>query len=162
MQKDQVYTHKDKQGILWRFEKGRPISEIADKVSFLVSNPKKKDLKALPKGKVKNITRMMILEKIFHCFISLEQSIPHYLESALSNKIQAEQLIELLESIDCGSIGGGFDPGNPLVEKCRLKIYDRFLTLIKKENTFDDIPEYCGHCVLSLCKLFNKFCGLIN
>jgi hypothetical protein len=25
-----TYTHKDKDGVLWRFEGGRPISELAD------------------------------------------------------------------------------------------------------------------------------------
>ncbi len=27
-----TYTHKDKDGVLWRFEGSRPISEIADRV----------------------------------------------------------------------------------------------------------------------------------
>lgn len=27
-----IYTHKDKDGVLWRFEGGRPISEIADEI----------------------------------------------------------------------------------------------------------------------------------
>jgi hypothetical protein len=27
-----IYTHKDKDGVLWRFEGGRPISKLADEV----------------------------------------------------------------------------------------------------------------------------------
>jgi hypothetical protein len=27
-----IYTHKDKDGVLWRFEGGRPISQIADDI----------------------------------------------------------------------------------------------------------------------------------
>jgi hypothetical protein len=28
-----IYTHKDKDGVLWRFENGRPISIIADEIN---------------------------------------------------------------------------------------------------------------------------------
>lgn len=29
---ERVYTHTDKNGVRWRFDAGRPISELADKI----------------------------------------------------------------------------------------------------------------------------------
>ncbi len=44
-----TYTHQDKDGVLWRFEGGRPISEIADRVmadmSLLRELPSEEELK---------------------------------------------------------------------------------------------------------------------
>jgi len=39
--KQKTYTHRDKDGVRWRFEKGKPISEIADNVAKEVFQPKK-------------------------------------------------------------------------------------------------------------------------
>jgi hypothetical protein len=46
---------------------------------------------------------------------------------------KAEALIELLEISDCGSTGG-FDKKNPLTFTCDYALYDRFITLCKKDK----------------------------
>ena len=47
---------------------------------------------------------------------------------------KAESLIETLEIEDCGSVGG-FDKENPKRIISGFDLYDRFLTLIRKEKT---------------------------
>jgi hypothetical protein len=78
--------------------------------------------------------RAVILQEIFSHFQSMTQyitdpnSYSEYYNKALG-------LIELLEVEDCRSVGG-FDKSNPVKwGESGFHVYDRFLALIRKENS---------------------------
>lgn len=77
--------------------------------------------------------RKIILQEIFSNFQAMTQWLDepdNYAKYA--NK--AEALIEILEVEDCGSVGG-YDQENQNKLVSGYTLYDRFLTLIRKENT---------------------------
>ena len=78
--------------------------------------------------------RKTILQNIFKNFQMMTQDIISNPNSYSKYYNEATALIELLEVEDCGSVGG-FDSNNPLVYITKFTLFDRFLTLVKKENT---------------------------
>ena len=79
--------------------------------------------------------RKIILQKIFNHFQQMTQWIITSPKSYAKYFNKAESLIELLEIKDCGSVGG-FDKNNPVKwNESKFHLYDRFLALIRKENT---------------------------
>lgn len=77
--------------------------------------------------------RKRILQNIFEQFQYMTQDMDAPDGYAASYN-RALALIELLEVEDCGSVGG-FDRSNPLKVVSGFEEYDRFLTLIRKEQT---------------------------
>jgi hypothetical protein len=81
------------------------------------------------------MTRKKILQDIFNHFQQMTQWITTCPNSYSKYFNQAVGLIELLEVEDCGSIGG-FDKSNPVKwNESGFHEYDRFLALLRKENT---------------------------
>ena len=98
--------------------------------------------------------RVKILNEIFSHFQQMTQwdvTSPGY---TVEYAAKAEALIELLEVHDCGSVGG-FDKKNPRVHKSSFKLYDRFLTLVKKYNNEKDIKKDCGFTLYSMGQYFD-------
>lgn len=81
------------------------------------------------------MTRKIILQEIFSCFQQMTQSITTDPENYSGYFNKAQVLTELLETYDCGSVGG-FDRKNPVKwGESQFQLYDRFLALLRKENT---------------------------
>lgn len=112
----------------------------------------KKDLKL-------KMNRLTILQEIFNNFQQMSQWIISMPESYSKSYNQAEQLIELLEVEDCGSIGG-FDRENPLVKQTGFKLYDRFLTLLNKKKQSSKLEPVCGFTPTILGKYFQTILTL--
>jgi len=79
------------------------------------------------------MNRKTILQEIFSNFQQITQWMynPPYMAEY---HFKAQSLIELLEVEDCGSVGG-HDNSNPTKWESGYPLYDRFLTLLRKENT---------------------------
>jgi len=112
----------------------------------------KKDLKL-------KMDRLTILQEIFDNFQQMSQWTTSMPESYLKAHNRAEQLIELLEVEDCGSIGG-FDRENPLVNETRFTLYNRFLTLLNKKKSSSKLEPVCGFTPTLLGKYFKTILGL--
>ena len=102
--------------------------------------------------------RTKILQDIFGYFLQITQWLPNNIDIAAEYVCKAEALIEYLEVIDCGSIGG-FDPDNPIKRLGRQKfpssefeLYNRFLALIRKHNT--KLKKECGFTINNMTKYF--------
>ncbi len=100
--------------------------------------------------------RKTILQTIFDHFQMVSQD-PLDTESFY----KAVGLIELLEVEDCGSVGG-FDRENPMQHVTGFDAYDRFLTLLRKENIKLEkelyfTPETLGKYFTQLYELREKF-----
>ena len=79
--------------------------------------------------------RNIILQEIFSHFQQMTQWITTNPGNYCRYFNQAMGLIELLEVEDCGSVGG-FDKQNPVKwGESGFQLYDRFLALLRKENT---------------------------
>ena len=79
--------------------------------------------------------RNKILQEIFGHFQQMTQWITISPDSYSKYYNKALTLIELLEVEDCGSVGG-FDKSNPVKwDESGFRTYDRFLALVRKENT---------------------------
>jgi hypothetical protein len=110
---------------------------------------------------MKQPTRRQILSDILDCFQGMYQwvcSPEHY--SKYAHK--AEALIELLEVVDCGSVGG-FDRNNQSVvcnnhccpkNATGFRLFDRFLMVLNKYST--NLTSVCGHNVEFFFKFFKK------
>lgn len=99
------------------------------------------------------MNRLTILQEIFYNFQQMSQWI--ILESYSKYYHRAEQLIELLEVEDCGSVGG-FDEKNPTINKTGFRLYDRFLTLLKKKRDASKLEPICGFTPKSLGDYFKE------
>lgn len=97
--------------------------------------------------------RIDILQQIFSRFQHALQWVTSNPETYVSSLNKAESLIELLEISDCGSVGG-FDKTNKNQKISGVKTYDRFMTLVRKENKYTDLKDECGFTVESLSELF--------
>jgi hypothetical protein len=71
----------------------------------------------------------------------------------------AAALIEVLEVIDCGSVGG-YDKRAPLPAGVSYKLYARFIAVLRKHNKDKDIKGTCGASVRRLAVYFNTLAGL--
>ena len=89
-------------------------------------------------------TREKILDKIAYCFTYATQGSDD--EKGLN---EAEALIELLEENDCGQ-HGGYDPDNKFMCITGFKLFDRFLTVIRKYNKISDVECICGFTIVTL------------
>lgn len=79
--------------------------------------------------------RIKILQEIFGHFQQMTQWVTTSPNSYSQYFNKALALIELLEVEDCGSVGG-FDTSNPVKwNESKFFEYDRFLALVRKENT---------------------------
>jgi len=96
--------------------------------------------------------REKILQEIFECFQQITQWIPNSFDVSNSYYSKAEVLIELLETEDCGHIGG-YDHKNPVKEETSCHLYDRFLCLVRKHNSV--IKPCCGFTIKTLGKYFD-------
>jgi len=99
---------------------------------------------------MKNNKRTIMLQNIFSHFQQVTQWMPNEMGFANDHIIKAEALIEYLEVEDCGSVGG-YDSHSPVKIESGFKLYDRFLALVRKENTkikkecyftIDDMKKY--------------------
>ncbi len=76
---------------------------------------------------------------IYHCYMA-----------------KAEALIEVLEISDCGSTGG-FDNKNPLVTDTNHKLFNRFLTVLRKYREDEHMIRVgCGFTLKTLSKFYDK------
>jgi len=97
--------------------------------------------------------RLTILNLIFENFTAIPSNLPHHMHLADKYINRAELLIEELEVMDCGSIGG-FDKKAPVIKITGYKLYDRYLALLNKHNKPEDIQEECGWDIKTLTKYF--------
>jgi len=86
--------------------------------------------------------RLIMLQKAFNCLHHGLQFLhtPATFEADLH---KADAIIEILEVEDCGSIGG-YDRQNPNILITGHKIYDRFLTVLRKYDNEKDIKPACS------------------
>ncbi|MBP4081389.1 hypothetical protein [Aeromonas sp. MrichA-1] len=89
-----------------------------------------------------SILRIALLQKAFNCLHYGLQFLhaPGTFEAELH---KADSIIEILEVEDCGSTGG-YDRQNPNVKITGHKIYDRFLTVLRKYDNEKDIQPVCS------------------
>jgi len=97
--------------------------------------------------------RLTILNLIFENFTAVPSNLPHHMHLADKYINRAELLIEELEVMDCGSIGG-FDKEAAVIKTTGYKLYDRYLTLLYKYNKDEDIQPECGWTIKTLSKYF--------
>jgi hypothetical protein len=105
------------------------------------------------------IPRLTILNLIFENFTSVPGNLPYYPHLANKYIIRAELLIEVLEVIDCGSIGG-FDKEAPVIKTTKYNLYDRYLAVLHKYNKDEDIQPECGWDIKTLTKYFKALAKL--
>jgi hypothetical protein len=115
-------------------------------------------------NKKKQPSRKEILTEILEDFQSMYQWVIVDPESYAKYANKAESLIELLEVVDCGSVGG-FDTNNPSVivlgdnycmpkNPTGFKLFDRFLMILNKYDT--KLSKVCDHDVSFFFKFFNE------
>jgi hypothetical protein len=105
----------------------------------------------------KTIERIDILNRAFGHF----QQVTQWPDSATGIKYmsKADALIEVLEVIDCGSIGG-FDKENPHKRVTGCNKFDRFLTVLAKYDDAKNITPICGADVKTLTTYFTQLMQL--
>ena len=106
-----------------------------------------------------NIERLNILNAIFSKFQSAGQYITTNPSSYAEYISSAAALIQLLEVADCGSTGG-FDKNNKRKSVTNFKVFDRFLTLVRKYENENDIESICGFTLESLGQFYNQLNSL--
>lgn len=101
-----------------------------------------------------DIKRDVILKRIFECLSSVIQwsEIPEWFDSASKYLVRAENLIEILEVDDCGSVGG-FDLKNQPRKVSNSNIINRAICVADKykspvrsffsdDGSFDDFVKF--------------------
>ena len=88
------------------------------------------------------LLRITLLQKAFECLHHGLQFL-HAPGTFEANLHKADSIIEILEVEDCGSIGG-YDKENRNVTSTGHKIYDRFLTVLRKYDNEKDIKPICS------------------
>jgi hypothetical protein len=88
------------------------------------------------------LLRITLLQKAFQCLHHGLQFL-HAPGTFEANLHKADAIIEILEVEDCGSIGG-YDKENRNVTITGHKIYDRFLTVLRKYDNEKDIKPICS------------------
>lgn len=78
--------------------------------------------------------RNKILQNIFSHFQMMTQWVCTSPDSYTEYYNKAKGLIEFLEVQDCGSVGG-YDKKSPVLHESGFNLYDRFLALVRKNNT---------------------------
>jgi len=87
--------------------------------------------------------RIQILDRILSNFQMITQWLPSHIENANEYMRKAEGLIEHLEVLDCGSIGG-YDKENVVQNTTCFKLFDRFLALVRKYDSEEDLEQSCN------------------
>lgn len=103
--------------------------------------------------------RVKMLQRIFSLFQHAGQWIPWHISTAQESFNKAEGLIEYLEVVDCGSVGG-FDLENPVKGRYHFKLYDRFIALMEKYQNRGDMKDECGFNTHTLGVLFKEMSAL--
>ncbi len=103
----------------------------------------------------KEVSRIRILNNIFEHFQQISQWLPNHCDTAAKYTAKAEALIEVLEVVDCGSVGG-FDLENPVTNETDFELYNRFLALVRKYRNQDDIKKVCEFNVVTLGRYFKQ------
>ena len=99
------------------------------------------------------IDRTIILNACFKEFHQMLQwGISHHSDN---HRVRAESLVNLLEVIDCGSVGG-VDQSNPVQVISGNPLYDRFLTVVRKFNDEEYVFPVCGFSITDLTYSFQK------
>jgi hypothetical protein len=93
--------------------------------------------------------RITLLQKAFRNFQCASQWVTSNPSQYVEFLNKAESIIEILEIEDCGSVGG-FDKENKCKTVTGFKLYDRFLTVIRKRNKYSDLKEECDFTVENL------------
>jgi len=106
-----------------------------------------------------DINREYILNRIFDHFQQITQWNISHIDSTIAHYYKAEGLIELLEILDCGSVGG-YDPECPYRNVTGHRLYNRFLTLVRKEDSHEKIKKICYFDLDSMTQYFTKITGL--
>ena len=107
---------------------------------------------------VKTVKRSTVLNAIFANFQMATQW-PANVEGK-DYIAKAESLIELLEVADCGSTGG-FDDDNPRTSVTNHRLFDRFLTVLRKYPQDEKkIESRCGADVNTLTEYFGSLVNL--
>ncbi len=100
--------------------------------------------KAIPASKRFNErARLVILDSILSCFqqvVQWDDWSYDAKDNVVKYQCQAEVLIELLEADDCGS-HGGFDKDSPVGRETSNRQFNRFLAVLRKYNTAQDLDE---------------------
>jgi len=99
--------------------------------------------------------RIALLQRAFDDFQMISQWIPWQMEHAAKYHNKAESIIDYLEVVDCGSIGG-YDNANPIKRSGHYELYDRFLTVLAKHNNQDDLKNCCYFTPQTLGDYFKK------
>ena len=108
---------------------------------------------------MKTLNRIDMLNQIFYNFQCSTQWITTDPERYSHYINKSESLIEFLEVADCGSVGG-FDLKNRMKDVTGLKIFDRFLTLVRKHNDMNNIKPVCQLTITDLVKFFRQVSSL--
>lgn len=93
--------------------------------------------------------RITLLQKTFSHFQCASQWIVSNPSEYAEYLHRAEAIIQILEIDDCGSTGG-YDRDNKCKKVTGFKLYDRFLTVIRKENQYSDLKDECNFDVETL------------
>lgn len=99
--------------------------------------------------------RIDILNKIFSEFQMAAQYTANQPASYVEHISKSEAFIQFLEVEDCGSVGG-YDSKNQMELITKNKLYDRFLTLIRKDNEYSDLESICGFDVKTLGEFYHS------
>ena len=105
--------------------------------------------------KLQAYMRIKVLQNIFDSFQQITQWLPNHPGSAFEYHSKAEIMIDFLEVLDCGSVGG-FDPEAPVIRITEYALYDRFLSVLKKYNNENDLKMACYFTPDSLGEYFKK------
>lgn len=105
----------------------------------------------------RELNRILVLNTIFQHFQMVTQWPDGY--GGIRYMEKAEALIELLEGVDCGS-HGGHDRANPNQRITTCRVFDRFLTLLRKHGDEGNIEPRCGANVETLTRYFTKLMAL--
>lgn len=103
------------------------------------------------------ITRQSILQEIFEEFQQMTQWVTASPQMYSEHYNRAAGLVECIEVYDCGSIGG-FDKLSPVKHETGLRLYDRFLALLRRNNT--KIKSICGFTVPKMTKYWSTINSL--
>lgn len=113
--------------------------------------------------RLKQPTRGRILEDISECFQQMYQWVVSQPDEYARYAAKAEALIEILEVVDCGSVGGfdnnnpsvipaiGFGEARPKELETNFPLFDRYLMVLGKYG--DAVLPTCGHST----EFFSKF-----
>ena len=103
------------------------------------------------------LNRDLVLNRIFS---ELQSNTQWHGPEGVDYNAKALGLIELLEIVDCGSVGG-HDRTNPNQRITGHELYDRFLTLLRKHPvSADAVKPICGIDTVMLARYYARLVNL--